>query len=495
MADERGIVVPEFNPAVPDFLRIAQEAADRRRQAEMDRLNQLVTMDNLRRNAIANVQDAINMGMPAKEALAQLQFRDPFVESSAKAFEKAKVQMEEQRLAKEAAAAEAPVADYFRSNMGAIASSPDASERITNALESPEQENPLLQLLKTYQENAPVIAQYQERERIKKLENDLQRKRAEASIEAGSQLYVDEQKRVRDREQKLEDDLRTRSVSFYSNILTDMLVDGAPQEEINQFSEKVLQDPTMGGKYAPALLGMIQMNALSAKRAAQSAIEIRDDIAARSGVRVSQRTAQMIADQKAIEDPFSHVPLAAKDASTKQRLAYVSAAMDALASAQASAILVASKDKGGRGAEARSNEFVRTLGFGSSDPDVNSYDAAKKLVGDMITLALSGQQAAQQQIARLQAIMPKLSELTRDPKTGGLSPASARRLEEAFNLVKNLSSGASLVSPEQTNSAYRSAFDARVKQHQDRLSSVAENGSGPGAIVGGSDPRFPTIER
>jgi hypothetical protein len=476
---------PIFTPQIPNFLAIAQQAAEQRRQAEMDRLQQLQVQEN-RQNR------AEQLGLQALQAGGKIKDVENAYGADAgpQTFARWRIYADAQKAKKQEADSRAAAEPLIKTATELNTKAPGTPEA-ANSLETlrsllGDSADPYIQSIQQQTAYAPLLGALDQVEQQKKTEQYLAQKEQEARIQRESDLKLDMTKRGRDQQDAILAAQTNAAKSLYSNFYADLLTNGGSPEQVAKLREQILSDPAMGGKYAPVNLNIIEMEAVSSRRAAQPLIDIRKEILDRTGYTISPRVAKALVDGKAIEDSYTGIPMNVNTEQGKRTLGNINGALDALAAAKAAAIRVAAMNKGGIASEGSTINLIRKIGLGSSDADIAAYDSSKKLYGDMLTLALSGQQAAEQQIERLQGILPNFAELTFDKKTGGLSAASAQRIETAFRSVRNLVSGNAMIPPQKTEELYRKAFYSSVDKHLKRLNE---------AISPAKDPRFPKVER
>jgi hypothetical protein len=331
-------------------------------------------------------------------------------------------------------------------------------------------------------------AQAAQRSRIASFQEFLAKEQIKSDTQLRRDLTLDATKRERDRFGSLQD----RAVSLYANFLSDAMIEenGGGEGARERVYEAMQSDPALRGN--AALLGLVELEAASSVRAAQDESRITRDIHERIGVRVPRPVARALADGKAVEEQFTGLPVRAPTATERQKVSSAGAALDALARAKATAQKIATQGRGGGVlTEAAISPTARYFGLGSEDPLLNEYSAARDQLGEMLTYALTGAQAAQQQIDRILGFMPKATELTRDPRTGGLTQNAQRRIGAAYRLTAALLSGTSLVEPKATQATILRAFDARVSRYAAGEGAEAEPALAPAV----RDPRLPAIAR
>ena len=458
-------------PAPPNFLAMALQLQQQRRQQEQDRLQQMLQIEQMEENSISQGLQGLQAGMPLKDVTGSLRFKSDRVLSTLSGFDKAmKVKKEQAEAGQQAQSAAGAFSGLMQAAGG---DSSQVNPQLANELKfqtwvntlqaggDPSQALSNLDLGTAVTANQSMITQ---RRAQQEAEMRSQRKIGEAlTIKSGS-LSLEQEAKQRDEE-------RQKSISYYSNLLSDAMISehGAKPEDISKLESAVLDDPVLGGKNARSSMNLIQMEALSAARANQPAAEIQSHILENTGVRVSPRIADLIISGKAVEDPFTGLPMNLPTDEARRRLGNTNAALEAIADARAAAIRVASRNVGGNAfgvipKEALVNPMVRSMGLGTDDPDLQAYSSARDAAGELVTLALTGQQAAEAQAQRLMGILPKISELRVDPKNGGLDRISIRRIQQAFDLTMNLISGSSMVSLEKTQEQYHKMFESKVAE-------------------------------
>lgn len=364
-----------------------------------------------------------------------------------------------------------------------------------------DQISPILQLLgpaAMAQSLAQKEADFQAKAAAEKeLALQASKQRQEARI-AREQIPLDA---AAQRRAKAADLYAEKATALYSNQVADLIASGE-RVDAQKIATAIKDDPSIGGAEAPAYANLILMEAVTAARMNQPAVDVRESIRARTGIPVSMNVAKLVADGKAMEEPFSGIPMMAATSGERIKIASGGAALAALADVFVAAQKVIQNPGatspgvlGINTQELQLSPFMRGIGMGPTDDAVQAYDAARTIVGGLISKTLTGTQNAEKETARYMNLLPTVAELQRDPRTGGLSKTSIARLEQAYRTTLGFVAGASLVDDKRTRDAFRKAFDARVisLNPPEPPTLLRRPGAAPLPVRGGQDPRFPVI--
>jgi hypothetical protein len=168
---------PIFTPQIPNFLAIAQQAAEQRRQAEMDRLNQLRAAESRSNEAFHSAMDMVEKGVPYNTIIQNSPGLLATHAALLKEIEKKKKEQETQK----------PTADFLQKNAEQIAQFPDAAKMVESQGLSPDAANPILQLIQAQQQIGPAIAAANEIA----AQQEFARKRAQEEALAQDKARVD----------------------------------------------------------------------------------------------------------------------------------------------------------------------------------------------------------------------------------------------------------------------------------------------------------------
>jgi hypothetical protein len=321
-------------------------------------------------------------------------------------------------------------------------------------------------------------------------------------------LAVDETKRGRDLRDKVAEERRQAALKFYTAQYQDSLIaENGPSDPKAQDAllERAASDPTLG-EFAPANVALIQLNALSNARSAQDAMTVARNIEKNTGVRIPLRIGQQIVDGNAIEEPTTGLPFRMPGDKNTARVGMLRSALDAMARIEFYGKKIASRGiMGNQGTQmggllnrlsvsASTSGLMRAAGIGSDDEDINAYDAAASDFILAMTYINTGAASNMEEQRNVRSQLPKLAELQRDPRTGGLTIGPRRRLDSAMRGFLEKTISGSLVDAKVTKQKFISAYQGILSELDQNESAGVEVPELLRRLPGGSSPQAQGIQ-